>query len=334
MGRIKEQPMRAMTLWIPLAVVLVACGGDNADRVDADATATRSVELAELAEARGQDNPRATSAAAQPASDDADADREARPQSLEEAMPVPTDSEHEFALHEHTAIGLDGHWSSAGMVRGVTAYFLSSDFPADEDTVLDFMRVDCVEYETEESARVALNRNVSSGSAILEESIEHQIEQIGDQSSAVTGIWISDDGSESHSTDIWFRFGTLACYYTVLHDATFWVDDIHQLIIDALSSPESPDLQTIAASNSSSSSASDTFFGDGTFIVGEDIQPGTYRNSDSSNLCYWERLSGFGGTGDEIIANGVSHEIQIVTISSSDVGFSSTDCGSWTRTGS
>lgn len=43
-------------------------------------------------------------------------------------------------------------------------------------------------------------------------------------------------------------------------------------------------------------------FGDGTYAVGVDFQPGTYRAPGSS---FWERLSGFGGTLDEIIANNV-----------------------------
>jgi hypothetical protein len=70
-------------------------------------------------------------------------------------------------------------------------------------------------------------------------------------------------------------------------------------------------------------------FGDGTHIVGTDIDAGTYRNSDSSGGCYWERLSGFGGTLGEIIANNFSDHLQIVTINPTDVGFSSTDCGTW-----
>lgn len=74
-----------------------------------------------------------------------------------------------------------------------------------------------------------------------------------------------------------------------------------------------------------------TSFGDGTFRVGIDIAPGTYRNSDSSQGCYWERLSGFGGTLDEIIANNFTRARQVVTISPSDAGFSSEGCGQWSQ---
>lgn len=65
-----------------------------------------------------------------------------------------------------------------------------------------------------------------------------------------------------------------------------------------------------------------------TFVVGTDIQPGTYRADDASDSCYWERLSGFSGEFEDIIANGFQ---TIVTIASTDVGFYSSDCGTWTR---
>jgi len=74
-----------------------------------------------------------------------------------------------------------------------------------------------------------------------------------------------------------------------------------------------------------------TTFGDGTHVVGTDIAPGTYRNSSSSGGCYWERLSGFGGSMDEVIANEFTTIRQLVTIKETDVGFSAEDCGRWTQ---
>jgi hypothetical protein len=67
-------------------------------------------------------------------------------------------------------------------------------------------------------------------------------------------------------------------------------------------------------------------FGDGTYIVGENLDPGIYR-STGTNLCYWERMSGFGGTFEEIIANG--NEGTIVEIVASDAGFKTERCGQW-----
>jgi hypothetical protein len=71
-------------------------------------------------------------------------------------------------------------------------------------------------------------------------------------------------------------------------------------------------------------------FGSGTQVVGTDIQPGTYRARDARGSCYWERLSGFGGTLDEIIANDNPPGPAVVTIAPTDAGFNSTRCGAWT----
>ena len=73
-----------------------------------------------------------------------------------------------------------------------------------------------------------------------------------------------------------------------------------------------------------------TSFGDGTHIVGVDIQPGSYRNSDSSDGCFWERLSGFSGAFEEIIANEFTYSHEVVTIKETDAGFSTGGCGTWT----
>ncbi len=71
---------------------------------------------------------------------------------------------------------------------------------------------------------------------------------------------------------------------------------------------------------------------DGTWQVGVDIEPGTYRNSGSDG-CYWERLSGFSGESSDRIANGFPDgDPALVTIQPTDVGFHSEDCGRWTPT--
>ena len=71
-------------------------------------------------------------------------------------------------------------------------------------------------------------------------------------------------------------------------------------------------------------------FGDGAFIVGLDIASGTWR-SPGGDSCYWARLSGFSGEMKHIEANDVGVFNNIVTIQSTDKGFSSSDCGSWTK---
>jgi len=71
--------------------------------------------------------------------------------------------------------------------------------------------------------------------------------------------------------------------------------------------------------------------GDGVFIVGLDIDPGTYRSSNDKS-CYWSRLSSFSQSGIEgIIANDNSTGPTIVQIAPTDVGFKTSRCGSWTR---
>jgi hypothetical protein len=72
----------------------------------------------------------------------------------------------------------------------------------------------------------------------------------------------------------------------------------------------------------------DASFQDGTFIVGTDISAGTWE-ADSPKTCYWERLSGFSGGGGDTIAN--DNYSGIVEIQSSDVGFVSKSCGTWTK---
>ncbi len=73
-------------------------------------------------------------------------------------------------------------------------------------------------------------------------------------------------------------------------------------------------------------------FLDGTYIVGTEVPAGTFRTLAAEGLCYWERLAGFSGGLDDIIANGLADGApEIVTIASTDAGFSSSGCGSWSN---
>ena len=71
-------------------------------------------------------------------------------------------------------------------------------------------------------------------------------------------------------------------------------------------------------------------FGDGTFVVGRNIPGRTYRTRSNRAGCYWERLSGFGGSLDEIIANDFTNVSAVVTVGATDKGFHSDGCGTWT----
>ncbi|WP_327743973.1 hypothetical protein OHO28_20795 [Streptomyces europaeiscabiei] len=77
--------------------------------------------------------------------------------------------------------------------------------------------------------------------------------------------------------------------------------------------------------------------GDGTFIVGEDIEPGTYRSDGPQGgvvtHCSWERLSGTGRDAEDIIAaNGGSGQ-DTVTVEEGDRAFSTSGCKPWKRVG-
>lgn len=70
-------------------------------------------------------------------------------------------------------------------------------------------------------------------------------------------------------------------------------------------------------------------FGDGTWRVGTDIQPGTY-GTDGGSTCYWAFLRGFPGTDSEdIIFNNYGGGAQVVTILPTYAGFLSDNCGTW-----
>ncbi|KGX87041.1 hypothetical protein [Pontibacillus litoralis] len=74
-----------------------------------------------------------------------------------------------------------------------------------------------------------------------------------------------------------------------------------------------------------------TTFGDGTYLVGKDIEPGRYKSSTGDGLGYWARLSGFSGELAEIIANGNPSGPTMIEISSSDKGFQTWGNGEWRK---
>lgn len=72
-------------------------------------------------------------------------------------------------------------------------------------------------------------------------------------------------------------------------------------------------------------------FNDGTYKVGEDIQPGTYvaESEEPFEGCYWERVDASGNTIDN---NFVSSGFRVqVTIGSADYSFTAERCGEWKK---
>ena len=70
---------------------------------------------------------------------------------------------------------------------------------------------------------------------------------------------------------------------------------------------------------------------DGTWVVGVDIEPGSYKaKSDVGSRCYWG-IYASGSNGDDIIANDIpGGGLPTVTLAAGQ-DFKSSRCGSWTR---
>lgn len=75
---------------------------------------------------------------------------------------------------------------------------------------------------------------------------------------------------------------------------------------------------------------------EGTFTVGQDIQPGTYKTAGPAGSfvpnCYWARLKDTTGDFDAIIANNNSQGPTTVTIKASDGAFQTNGCQAWIKT--
>jgi hypothetical protein len=76
--------------------------------------------------------------------------------------------------------------------------------------------------------------------------------------------------------------------------------------------------------------------GDGQYLVGEDVRPGTYRTLGAAESvfpnCYWARLSNASGEFSAIIANGNVKGQTRVTVRKGEY-FESTGCREWKRVG-
>jgi hypothetical protein len=80
-----------------------------------------------------------------------------------------------------------------------------------------------------------------------------------------------------------------------------------------------------------------TIPGDGTFVVGTEIQPGKYKTAgpseDSFGMCYWARMKDTDGDFEGIIANGNPAGQTTITIKKTDGAFQSTGCQPWRKVG-
>ena len=84
-------------------------------------------------------------------------------------------------------------------------------------------------------------------------------------------------------------------------------------------------------STQSSAAQSNTIPGDGVYLVGTDVQPGTYV-SNSPGYCSWYRLSSLNGESNNIIdSDNSASGKQYVTIKPTDVAFKTLSCSTWSR---
>ncbi|MFF1448775.1 hypothetical protein ACFVYF_11570 [Streptomyces sp. NPDC058274] len=72
------------------------------------------------------------------------------------------------------------------------------------------------------------------------------------------------------------------------------------------------------------------FRGDGSFEVGTDIKPGTYRTTGNTDgMCYWERAKNASGEVASLIANDNVSGTSYVTVKAGDKLFKSSGCKDW-----
>lgn len=69
-----------------------------------------------------------------------------------------------------------------------------------------------------------------------------------------------------------------------------------------------------------------TIDADGTYVVGQDIVPGTYASAGpiENGSCYWKRMKG-----DKLVDNAMSKKPQVVRIEATDTQFVTNDCQPW-----
>lgn len=71
------------------------------------------------------------------------------------------------------------------------------------------------------------------------------------------------------------------------------------------------------------------FDGDGTFLVGDDIVPGTYKAEAVSDNCYWERTA----QDSDIIDNNNTSGSAVIVVAPTDFSITTSGCGEFTKAG-
>ncbi|MCH7232186.1 hypothetical protein L0U85_15165 [Glycomyces sp. L485] len=72
-----------------------------------------------------------------------------------------------------------------------------------------------------------------------------------------------------------------------------------------------------------------TIPGDGIWVVGDEVEPGTYKAQGSGSACYWARLGSLDTS--DILDNHFGSAKVTVELHNSDAAFETSGCGSWVK---
>ncbi|MGY1631847.1 hypothetical protein ACI784_09100 [Geodermatophilus sp. SYSU D01186] len=98
---------------------------------------------------------------------------------------------------------------------------------------------------------------------------------------------------------------------------------------DATGTTTAPSVGAGPATGTAAPTPEPAGFGDGTYLVGSDVQPGLYRSAGGS-FCMWKRLSAVSGDSDAVLAWEWSDGQAYAEVLATDVAFSTDGCGRWT----
>lgn len=148
----------------------------------------------------------------------------------------------------------------------------------------------------------------------------------------VLGIIIGSAGGRGGGSSDAALKKTLATDKATISELQSKSDDVDKRETDVAARETAVQDREDAVGTAEKTAASNTFSGSGTYLVGTDIKPGTYRSKDNDG-CYWARLKGLSGSLGDILANDNVNGPTIVTIKKTDKAFETNRCGDWTKIG-
>ena len=128
--------------------------------------------------------------------------------------------------------------------------------------------------------------------------------------------WKRLSSIENHTETV-AAAGTFLTVEIPASDAAFWSEGCGwwtQILSPPSSSPGGP-------------------FGPGTWLVNEEVAPGLWQNSDSSEGCSWSRLINLRDGEAAVADSGLGYSIITIEIGATDRAFDSKGCGTWKRVG-